>query len=83
MSSVIPLAISAERAVPDRWTAADVARIDPLAMSTAPLIGEREIVRVSAELDIWDAWPLQTQAGAPMVFEDGATLWMALAAPRF
>lgn len=83
MSSVIPLAISAERAVPDRWTAADVARIDPLAMSTAPLIGEREIVRVSAELDIWDAWPLQIQTGAPMVFEDGATLWMALAAPRF
>ncbi|USQ93943.1 glycoside hydrolase family 68 protein [Caulobacter sp. RL271] len=83
MSSVIPSAISSERAAPDRWAAADVARIDARGMSTAPLIVESDIVRVAPDLDIWDAWPVQVQSGSPMVFGRGVTLWMALASPRF
>lgn len=83
MSSVIPSAVSSERAAPDRWAATDVARIDPRSVSTAPLIVESDIVRVAPDLDIWDAWPVQAQSGAPVEFNGGATLWMALAAPRF
>jgi len=83
MSSVIPSAVSPERAVPDRWAAADVARIDLHDMSSAPVIVESDIVRIAPDLDIWDAWPIQDQAGAPTPFEGGATLWMALASPRF
>jgi len=83
MSSVIPSAVTSKRTAPDRWAAADLERMDLEGMSSAPLIGERDIVRIAADLDIWDAWPVQVQSGEPMTFGDGATLWMALAAPRF
>ncbi|ADG08980.1 glycoside hydrolase family 68 protein [Caulobacter segnis] len=83
MSSVIPSAVSSEWAAPDRWATADVARIGLQDVSAAPLIVEKDIVRVAADLDIWDAWPVQIQSGAPMAFEGGMTLWMALASPRF
>jgi len=83
MSTVIPSAVSLERAAPDRWAAADVARIDPRDVSAAPLIVASDLVRVAPDLDIWDAWPVQVQSGAPAAFGDGVTLWMALAAPPF
>lgn len=83
MSSVIPSAVSSECVAPDRWATADVARIDLQSVSAAPVIVEKDIVRVSADLDIWDAWPIQVQSGAPKAFDGGMTLWMALAAPRF
>lgn len=83
MSSLFPSAVGAERVAPDRWAPADVAKIDLQAMSSAPLIVETDVVRIAADLDIWDAWPVQTQAGAPARFEEGVSLWMALAAPCF
>ncbi|WP_225205291.1 glycoside hydrolase family 68 protein [Novosphingobium huizhouense] len=49
----------------------------------APLIAERDIVRVSDTTDVWDAWPVQRRDGHPFTLADGAQVWMALAAPRF
>ena len=39
--------------------------------------------RIAADLDVWDAWPIQTRTGEPVEFGEGITLWMALGAPRF
>uniref|UniRef100_B0SW97 Levansucrase n=1 Tax=Caulobacter sp. (strain K31) TaxID=366602 RepID=B0SW97_CAUSK len=83
MSSLFPSAVADKRVPPNRWEAADVARIDRGRMDAAPLIVEADIVRIAADLDIWDAWPVQTRAGAPVEFGEGVTLWMALGAPRF
>lgn len=40
-------------------------------------------MRISPDLDIWDAWPIQDADGMPSTMETGETLWMALGAPRF
>ncbi len=65
------------------WTANHVAAIDWATMAVAPVIRSDDIKRISPDLDIWDAWPLQEVAGAPAKMADGSSLWMALAAPRF
>ena len=49
----------------------------------SPRITQDAFCRVSPDLDIWDAWPLQDQAGTPSPLTDGSTLWMALGSPRF
>ncbi|MDG5488795.1 glycoside hydrolase family 68 protein [Sphingomonas sp. BGYR3] len=66
-----------------QWNADMVARIGD--GGEAPrLIGEADIQRISNDLDIWDAWPVQDRGGAPArIGGDGDTLWMALGAPRF
>lgn len=51
--------------------------------SQAPLIEAHHVIRVSDDLDIWDAWPVQRREGPPIILNNGAELWMALAAPRF
>lgn len=48
----------------------------------APTITAADFARVSPELDVWDAWPVQTIAGSPAPVGEGETLWMALAAPH-
>lgn len=83
MSSSFPSAVAGERASPDRWKPEHVARIDGGRMRTAPLIVEADVKRIAPDLDIWDAWPVQTAAGAPVEFGAGVTLWLALGAPRF
>lgn len=71
------------RAAPARWTVGDVARIDPARCPAAPLIGADDVTRISDDLDIWDAWPVQDDDGTPAAIGAGETLWMALGAPRF
>jgi levansucrase len=65
------------------WTADHVRKISEQGYSTAPVIGESDFRRISDDLDIWDAWPVQEPAGAPTKLCDGSTLWMALGSPRF
>ncbi|WP_336980934.1 glycoside hydrolase family 68 protein [Altererythrobacter fulvus] len=56
--------------------------IAPDVRHTAPLICAGDFTRISPDLDIWDAWPLQDRAGNPAAVGTGETLWMALAAPH-
>jgi levansucrase len=64
------------------WTAAQVASIRLGPGHVAPSIGAADFTRISPELDVWDAWPVQDIAGNPAPVGDGETLWMALAAPH-
>jgi levansucrase len=64
------------------WTAEQVRRIAAQRGHTAPLIRAGDFARISPEIDLWDAWPVQEKAGNPARLEDGATLWMALCAPH-
>lgn len=64
------------------WTAAHVAAIADDS-AAAPLIAAPDVARVTDDLDIWDAWPVQNPDGTPMVMGDGTQIWMALTAPRF
>lgn len=64
------------------WTAAHVSAVAANA-AVAPLIKAADVVRVARELDVWDAWPVQLRDGSPLTLDDGAQLWMALAAPHF
>lgn len=69
------------QARPDLWTPEHVAGIRT--PDAAPLIGAADVVRVTPDLDIWDAWPIQDLDGAPSLLAGGETLWMALGAPQF
>jgi len=64
------------------WTADQVRAIAPGSGGVAPLIRDGDFKRVSPELDVWDAWPVQTADGEPANVGEGITLWMALAAPH-
>lgn len=66
-----------------RWTSDQVRRIALETGHVAPLIRDDDVVRVSDEIDIWDAWPVQRPDGPPAVLDDGRTLWIALGSPRF
>ena len=68
---------------PSRWTARHVGAIRAGAVSYAPVIGAGDFARVGDDLDVWDAWPVQLDDGAPAVLETGDIPWMALASPRF
>lgn len=74
-------ASAAEQAT--HWMPDDVAAIEITRAATAPTITQADVKRVAPDLDIWDAWPVQTDDGAPAVLDAGATLWMALGSPRF
>ncbi|WP_313804402.1 glycoside hydrolase family 68 protein [Sphingobium sp.] len=64
------------------WTATHVAAIPADPPAIAP-ITERHLAQASADLGLWDAWPVQMRDGTPILLKGGAELWMALAAPRF
>ena len=63
------------------WQADRVRAITLAKGHVAPAIGQSDFARISPDLDIWDAWPVRRESGIPAVLADGATLWMALAAP--
>lgn len=67
---------------PACWTAEHVRAIRLGEGNVAPLLGERDFVRVADALDIWDAWPVQDEDGRPAEVGEGIALWMALGAPR-
>ena len=62
------------------WTADQLAGLDRARMPQIPVIGPADVRRVSADLDVWDAWPLQRIDGRTARFE-GRAVWMALSAP--
>lgn len=65
------------------WTAEQVRLVAGGNAPASPPITQNAFCRVSPDLDIWDAWPLQDPAGTPSPLADGSTLWMALGSPRF
>lgn len=65
------------------WTVDHVRSITLARPHIAPLIEDGDFSRVSEDMDIWDAWPVQGEDGYPVRMTEGVTLWMALAAPRF
>jgi len=69
--------------VPGRWTADSLRGLQTQSPDTLPLLSQADFARVADDLDIWDAWPVQTRGGDPAPLATGETLWMALAAPRF
>ncbi|MEG3086280.1 glycoside hydrolase family 68 protein [Sphingomonas sp. PB4P5] len=68
---------------PSDWTTEQVRAIDDIRPDAAPLIGSEHVIPVAADLDIWDAWPIQDADGTPAALDGGVTLWMALGAPQF
>ena len=62
------------------WRADQLAALDRATMPQIPVIGAADVRRVSAGLDVWDAWPLQLLDGRTAKF-DGRALWMTLSAP--
>lgn len=64
------------------WAGAHVAGIGKH-IARAPVISRADIVPVAADLDIWDAWPLQLRDGRPASFGADEEIWMALASPHF
>ncbi len=79
--SLSPTALSAAFN-PFVWEAAHVSAIGQARLRDAPLIEAGDFARISPEIDLWDAWPVQDVAGNPAVLGDRDTLWMALAAPH-
>lgn len=73
----------ASNALPARWTAESLRGLRAGSEDALPLLVQADFARVADDLDIWDAWPIQTVAGDPAPLATGDTLWMALAAPRF
>ncbi len=67
-------------AAPLRWRPSDLALLDLPACQRAPVIGEAHVLRASADVDVWDAWPMATAQGRPFPWR-GGELWFALAAP--
>jgi levansucrase len=66
-----------------RWTHDHVRAIEATTYDCIPIITDQDIVRISPDLDIWDAWPIQDEDGHPSKLDGGQTLWMALGSPRF
>ena len=64
------------------WTAQQVRAIALDRDHVAPLIRETDFKCISPDLDVWDAWPVQTADGNPARVAEDVTLWMALAAPH-
>ncbi len=85
MSALDQLPVNAA-AIPEGaalWAPAHVRALAGLRHDSAPLIADRDVVRIAPDLDIWDAWPVQDTDGTPSALPGGEALWMALGAPRF
>ncbi len=68
-------------AVPSRWTRSQVEQIQINATNMAPLIME-PFPRISADLWIWDMWPLIEKDGSIAVLPGGWRVLFALSVPR-
>ena len=77
-----PSAAAVRDGAPSIWTAGQLDTIGAH-YDVAPLIHGDDVVRITPDLDIWDAWPIQDADSTPSALEDGTTLWMALGAPQF
>lgn len=72
-----------DRTIAALWRTTHVAAIGSILAHAAPLIGSTDLSDVLPDLGLWDAWPVQDDDGSVHVLADGASLWMALAAPWF
>jgi levansucrase len=63
-----------------RWTAESLADLEPATIAFAPVLGRADVLRVAADFDVWDAWPLADVSGRPVPWR-GGELWFALTAP--
>ena len=63
-----------------RWSSENLLSLQHRAVERAPVLAAADIVRISDELDVWDAWPLADALGQPVSWR-GGELWFALAAP--
>lgn len=63
-----------------RWRADDCAAIAGSPASELRSFSTEDVRRISAALDVWDAWPLADDGGEPVRWR-GGELWFALAAP--
>lgn len=68
---------------PSRWSFSSFQQALHRSYVTSPPIAQSDIIRLSASLDIWDAWPVQADDGHPVRVAPDTTLWMALGAPHF
>jgi len=68
---------------PFSWASSHVAAIAGQATPAAPVIGPSDFQRVSPDLDVWDAWPLQHADGMPVMLAEDRSVWFALGAPPF
>lgn len=68
---------------PAIWSDRHVRSIENQEIPVAPRITPADFVAVAADLDVWDAWPVQDSAGVPHQLATGGELWMALGAPKF
>lgn len=75
--------VAAAATAPAAWTAAQLRALDGIPYDAVPLIRGTDVVRVTPDLDIWDAWPIQDADGTLSALDGGETLWMALGAPQF
>ena len=69
--------------IPARWTGEHIEAIDAASILSAPLLCNEDFTPIAPDLGVWDAWPVQDAAGAPISLDGGRQLWMALGAPRF
>lgn len=65
-----------------KWTAQSLSLLASQAISRAPVLVAGDVRRLSADLDVWDAWPMACARGMPVRWR-GGELWFALAAPAF
>ena len=63
-----------------RWSPASILPLHQRTADRAPTLGAADVIRVSDDLDVWDAWPLADALGNPVPWR-GGELWFALAAP--
>lgn len=66
---------------PARWTGDHIRMIGGADIARMPRIAD--VAPVEPSIGIWDAWPIQDEAGYPVDVGGGRQLWMALGASRF
>ena len=69
--------------IPARWTGDHIEVINAASFQRAPLLSDEDFAPVAPDLGVWDAWPVQDEAGKPISLAGGSELWMALGSPRF
>ena len=63
-----------------RWSADDLASLQDRRLARVTVLTADDSLRISDDLDVWDAWPLADALGMPVEWR-GGELWFALAAP--
>lgn len=65
-----------------RWTAAQLAMIDPAQLPSPAIIDASAARALLPDLFLWDIWPVQNDDGTLAQLAGDVSLWVMLAAPR-